>query len=193
MDRLTNDEIRNLVCQTYFMDRSDRMVVDLLNHYAFVLHENLSDLTDDDIEKARNFADNYLKEDWKWEVYDQRFNYFVNQQRFKAITSNDYNNLEKKAYDVIYFVNNVMGVNDWNFKIYYSVDHDDCLLLSKPDIDGCYLNIDLVYNYEMDSLKANKIKITDEMEELGIIYPNCYKIKKSKTKNVVDSDIDIKI
>ena len=193
MDRLTNDEIRNLVCQTYFMDRSDRMVVDLLNHYAFVLHENLSDLTDDDIEKARNFADNYLKEDWKWEVYDQRFNYFVNQQRFKAITSNDYNNLEKKAYDVIYFVNNVMGVNDWNFKIYYSVDHGDCLLLSKPDIDGCYLNIDLVYNYEMDSLKANKIKITDEMEELGIIYPNCYKIKKSKTKNVVDSDIDIKI
>lgn len=175
------------------MDRNDRMVVDLLNHYAFVLHENLSDLTDEDIELARNFANSYLKEDWKWEVYDQRFIFFVNQQRFKAITNNDYNNLEKKAYDVIYFVNNVMGVNDWNFKVYYSVEHDDCLLLSKPDKDGCYLNIDVVYNYETDSLKANKIKITDEMEELGIIYPNCHKIKKSSSKSVDDSDIDIKI
>ena len=86
-----------------------------------------------------------------------------------------------------------MGADDWKFKIYYSVEHDNCLLLSKPDKNDCYSDIDIVYNYEFDNLTVNKIKITDEMEELGVIFPNCYKIKKADLKTDDDFDIDIKV
>ena len=66
IEKFTNDEIRKLVSETYFMDRTDRMTIDLLNHYAFVLHENVSDITDEEIEIARNYAESYLAKSSFW-------------------------------------------------------------------------------------------------------------------------------
>ena len=65
IDRLTNKEIKEIIEKTHFMDVRDRMAIDVLHQYAFVLHENLSDLTDEEINKARDYVDSLDKTKYK--------------------------------------------------------------------------------------------------------------------------------
>ena len=58
------------------MDRTDRMTIDLLNHYAFVLHEDVNQLTDEEIDVARNYAESYLEKNSFWESYNDDFKLF---------------------------------------------------------------------------------------------------------------------
>ena len=173
------------------MDRSDRMVVDLLGHYAFVLHEDIMELSDEEIQLARNFADNYLEKNWKWKSYNSEYELFVNHQIFKAITNCDYSCLEDKLYKEISSINNIMGISDWNFKVYYSLDYENNLLLSKPDEYGinCYINI--IYDIRNETLSACNIKVTDDMKELGDINYTHYVFDNLKLTSDVDGDIKI--
>lgn len=154
------------------MDRNDRMIIDLLNSYAFVLHENINDLTDKEINDARNFAQKHLNNSYKWKMYDSAFELFVNKQRFEAITNTDYDLLEKNLYNKICSINNLMNIYDWDFDIYYDIDYEDSLLLSRNNNIEYNSNIDLIYNIKNKSLCKCDIKISDEMYKLGNIYYN---------------------
>lgn len=119
---MTNDEMRHLVGETYFMDIEDRMTLDLLNHFAFVLHEDVTELTDEEIELTRNFARKYLSKNYKWKTYVPEFNYFANRQRFEAIMGYIYEPVEKELFDKISAINSDCNIIDWNFDVYFGVD-----------------------------------------------------------------------
>ena len=156
------------------MDRTDRMTIDLLNHYAFVLHENVSDLTDEEIEVARNYAKSYLAKSSFRESYEDDFKLFVNRQKFKAITNNDYNSIEKLIYQVVRDINDMVNIDDWEFDIYYSVDYENKILLSRLNKDGYYEKIDLAYDIVDRSFGSFDVPISDDMDKLGNINYNSY-------------------
>ena len=156
------------------MDRTDRMTIDLLNHYAFVLHENVGDLTDEEIDIARNYADNYLLRHHNWKVYDPDFKLFINRQSFKAETNFDYIELEKLMYQIIKEINDLVNIQDWELDIYYSSDYEDKLLLSRINNDGYQEKIDLTYDINTRSFNSCNIPISDEMCKLGNINYNSY-------------------
>lgn len=153
------------------MDPIDRMTIDLLNHYAFTLHEDVTNLTDDEINKAKEFATNYLNNKFKWKDYDPKFSLFVNEQVFNAITNNDFSQIKTDLYQKILSLNKLMNVYDWFFDIYYDVDMPECVLLSKrssfPD------RIDLTYNFNDKTFRNVYKKITNEMYKLGHLYYDC--------------------
>ena len=96
------------------MDVRDRMAIDVLHQYAFVLHENLSDLTDEEINKARDFVDSLDKTKYKEVIYDDELIYFSNQQIFGATSNYDYKDIEKHLYDQIESINNAFNVDNWH-------------------------------------------------------------------------------
>ena len=156
------------------MERIDRMTIDLLNHYAFVLHEDVNDLTDEEIDDARNYAKKYLLKQTNWKDYDIDFELFVNRQKFKAITNNDYDSLEKLIYQVVKEINDMVNIDDWEFDIYYSVDYENKLLLSRLNKDGYYEKIDLAYDIVDRSFGSFDATISDDMDKLGNINYNSY-------------------
>jgi len=174
IEKYTNEEIRELVSKTYFMDRIDRMTLDLLNHYAFVLHENVSDITDEEIKLARNYAEKYLEKNDFWQEYNEDFKLIVNRQCFKAITNNDYETLEKLIYQVVKEINDMVNVDDWEFDIYYSVDYNNKLLLSRLNKDGYQEKINLIYDIDDKQFDSCDIPISNDMEKLGNINYNSY-------------------
>ena len=156
------------------MDRTYRMTFDLLNHYAFVLHENVSELTDEEIETARNYAESYLEKRNSWNDYKEDFKLFVNKQKFKAITNQDYDSIEKLIYQVVRDINDIVNIDDWEFDIYYSVDYENKILLSRLNKDGYYEKIDLAYNIIDRSFGSFEMPITDDMDKLCNINYNSY-------------------
>lgn len=174
MEKLTNEEIKELINKTYFMEREDCMTIDLLNGYAFVLHENINDLSDEDINVARNYAKEYLSKQSNWKDYNLDFKLFVNRQKFKAITHNDYELIEKLIYQVVKDINDMVNIDDWEFEIYYSVDYDNKILLSRKNKDGIYEKIDLNYDINNRTFSSCNIAISDEMDKLGNINYNSY-------------------
>lgn len=174
IERLTNNEIRKLVSTTYFMDRIDRMTIELLNHYAFVIHEDVKKLTDKEIETARNYAENYLTESVHWKTYNSDFEFFVNRQKFNAMTNNDYNELEKLMYQVIRDINDINDIDDWKFDIYYGVDFGNKLLFARINDDEYKERIDLIYNIDTRTFSTSDIALSEDMYKLGTIDYNSY-------------------
>lgn len=164
------------MAETYFMNPEDRMIIDLLHQYAFVLHEDVKDLTDEEIDFARNFATKYLEKNTHYKRYDQDFTKFVNKQTFKALTNQDYELIEKEIYQKVLEVNNLVNIYDWDIDIYYDIDYGDKLLLSRINKDGYHDKINLIYNFKYKSFCSCNIKISDEMYELGNIHYNSYSI-----------------
>jgi len=156
------------------MDRTDRMTIDLLNHYAFVLHENVNELTDEEIDVARDYAESYLLRHHNWKSYDYDFTLFVNRQTFKAETNYDYIELEKLMYQVIKEINDLVNIQDWELDIYYSCDYDNKILLSRIKNDGYQEKIDLIYDINNRTFNSCDISISDEMCKLGNINYNSY-------------------
>lgn len=156
------------------MDPIDRMTIDLLNHYAFTLHEDVTNLTDDEINKAKEFATNYLNNNFKWKDYDPKFSLFVSEQTFNAITGNDFSQIKVDLYQKILSLNNLMNVYDWFFEIYYDIDIPDCLLLSKRS--SFPERIDLTYNFKDKVFRNFEKEITNEMYKLSHLYYDCMNV-----------------
>ena len=166
------------------MDRIDRMTIDLLNHYAFVIHEDVNNLTDEEIEVARSYAENYLIRATHWKKYDPDFNLFVNRQCFNAMTNSNYNELEKLLYQVIKDVNDLVNIDDWEFDIYYSVDYGNKLLLSRLNKDVFKEKIDLIYNIDNRTFGESDIPLSSEMNKLGTINYNSYSFYELYNVNI---------
>lgn len=156
------------------MNQVDRMTVDLLNNYAFILHENLEDITDKEINKARNFANEYLKNNSKWKHYNYHLQLFINRQKFEAMTNNDYDLLRINLCETICQLNNLFNIYDWNFDIFYNIDYSDYLLLSKSQ-DGY---IELMYNIRNNSFSKCHIQLSNDMYKLGNINYYDFKIEQ---------------
>jgi len=183
IDRLTNKEIKNIIEQTHFMDIRDRMAIDVLHQYVFVLHENLSDLTDEEINKARDYVDSLNKTKYKEVTYDDELIYFSNQQIFGATSNYNYEDVERRLYKQIESINNAFGVNDWHFVLYYDMCEPDLIYLKHKNQ---YL-MTIKYNMKDMSISSCEKLINDDMINVGYIYNN-YCIEKD-----IDSMDDIKI
>lgn len=156
------------------MDLYDRITIDLLNHYAFVLHENVTDLTDEEVDVARKFATDLSKKTYKYKTYTDEFVKFANKQNFKGLTKFDYESLEKDLYLKIDSANSLLNIYDWCFKIYHIVDYNDYLLLGTNGEYGYVEKIKLRYNIKTGALSSCDIEYSDEMMELGRIYHRKY-------------------
>lgn len=152
------------------MDVRDRMAIDVLHQYAFVLHENLSDLTDEEINKARDFVDSLDKTKYKEVIYDDELIYFSNQQIFGATSNYDYKDIEKHLYDQIESINNAFNVDNWHFVLYYDMSEPDTLYLKHKNQ---YL-MTIKYNMKDMSISNCEKLIHDDMINVGYIYNNCY-------------------
>lgn len=180
---MTNDEMRHLVGETYFMDIEDRMTLDLLNHFAFVLHENVTELTDEEIELTRNFARKYLSKNYKWKTYVPEFNYFANRQRFEAIMGYIYEPVEKELFDKISAINNDCNIIDWNFDVYFGVDYENCLLLARKFNNDGNEKISLIYDIYKKSFTSCDIEISCDFDLVGNIFKHDLNtIEKIKNK-----------
>lgn len=156
------------------MDRVDRMTIELLNHYAFVIHEDVKKLTDKEIEIARNYAENYLTESVLWKTYNSDFEFFVNRQKFNTMTNNDYNELEKLMYQIIRDINDINDIDDWKFDIYYNVDFGNKLLFARINDDEYKERIDLIYNIDTRTFSTSDIALSEDMYKLGTIDYSSY-------------------
>lgn len=63
--KLTNDEIKKIVSETCFINLEDKMTVDLLNEYVNVVHKDIAELTDNEINEVREFSNDYLSNDFQ--------------------------------------------------------------------------------------------------------------------------------
>lgn len=172
--QITNDKIRKLVSETYFINKVDRMTIDLLNQYAFILHENIQELKDEEINIARNYAENYLKKSNNWKYYDTSFELFVNKQSYQSMTDNNYELLEKDIFEEISKINNLINIDNWEYCIYYNTSYHNKLLLSKLNEKGYHDKISLIYDIENKLLNPCNIKLTKEMNKLSRIYQYYY-------------------
>ena len=174
IERLSNEKIREYIDKAYYMKKSDRMLIDILLEYAFIMHEDLKDITDDEIAIARNYAESYLENKDFWKNYNSDFELFVNRQKFQFMTDNDYESIEKLIYQVVKEINDLVDIYDWDLDIYYSVDYENKLLLSRLNKDGYYEKIDLIYDFVDRSFSPCDILISDDMDKLGNINYNSY-------------------
>ena len=156
------------------MNLDDRMVIDLLNHYAFILHEDVTKVTDEEIEVARDFAHKYLKDEYKYMFYDDKFKSFVNRQRFKAISGQEYELCEKELYKKINQINTLLDMYNWRFNIYYDIDYDNYLFLGTMDDKSQFEKITLKYDIKTGDISKCNLDVSDKMVELGNIYYNYY-------------------
>ena len=67
--KLTNDEIKKIVSETCFINLEDKMNVDLLNEYVNIVHKDIAELTDNEINEVREFSNDYLSNDFQWKDY----------------------------------------------------------------------------------------------------------------------------
>lgn len=171
---IINSEIRELVSRIYNLDKVDLMTIDLLSKYAFLLHDDIHDLTDDEINDARKFAITFLKSSNKWLEYNDKFKIFVNNHNFKSINNYDYKLLEKELYDKVLELNNLVNNYDWSFDIYFNADYDNKLFLSRINNNEYNNKINLSYDYKNKTFSKCDITLSDEMEKLGNIHYNYY-------------------
>lgn len=90
------------------------------------------------------------------------------------MTDNDYESIEKLIYQVVKEINDLVDIYDWDLDIYYSVDYENKLLLSRLNKDGYYEKIDLIYDFVDRSFSPCDILISDDMDKLGNINYNSY-------------------
>lgn len=69
------------------MDSVDRITINLLNNYTFVLHEDVSYIANEENEVVRKFVEEYLKKIINGKIMIQIF-LFVNTQIVNAIIDN---------------------------------------------------------------------------------------------------------
>lgn len=152
------------------------MTINLLSRYAFILHENINDITDKEIDTARDFVSDYLKRNSFLKNYDKDFDLFANKQKFKVITSYDYDSIEKLIYQVIKEINDLVNIYDWEFDIYYNSDYKNTIFLSRLNNNGDCEKIDLTYNINDKTFCSVDKPITQEMNKLGSINYNSYSL-----------------
>lgn len=157
------------------MNIEDRITIALLNHYAFVIHENITDLTNEEIDTAREFA---MTLNGKYVEYSDAFKSFANQQRFKATTNKDYNVLMEDIFCQLNATHSLLNIYDWKYRVFYDLDYENYLLLAKEDEYGCVNKIDLQYNIQTGVLSKSNIKDNIYiMEKLGELHHNSYDIE----------------
>lgn len=175
------------------MNPEDRMTIELLNNYAYVLHEDVTKITNREIDKARNFATEYIKNSYVYKEYNPQFESFVNKQRFFAITSFDYDILEKNLYDTLKHVNDAFNINNWNFHVYYDADYSDYFLLGNVDENGIVDGLKLKYNIKTEEISKCDIPISSYTLIMGNL---CYHtidlkdISKLSQKNDIQATLE---
>lgn len=158
------------------MEISDRMTIDLLSHYAYVLHEDVTKLTDYEIDVARKFAVGFTKNNYKYKEYTSDFNNFVDKQIYKAITKYDYEKLEKELFDEIKLCNDLVGINNWEYSIYSNYDYDDYLFIETKNNKSNTFKIR--YNIKNKSIENCNIENSLDFNLMGIIYDNSYDLEE---------------
>lgn len=159
-----NDAIRHLLDNSYFMDPVERLTYKLLLNYAFVLHEDVTKVTDEEIEEARIFAKKYLKEKGLSNFLDLDMKMFVNQQTLKAITDINY----KKIEDSI--IKKMAEKTNQNFylKIYIDTNNYDKMIVIQTTYEIHSRNY-YIYDLATGDLTLSKKRINEKNPNLDIL------------------------
>jgi len=158
------------------MEISDRMTLDLLSHYAYVLHEDVTKLTDTEIDEARKFATEFTKNNYKYKEYTSDFNKFVDKQIYKAITEYDYEILEKEIFDEIKLCNDLVGINNWRHSIYSNYDYDNYLFIETKNNKSNTFKIR--YNIKNKSIENCNIENSSDFNLMGTIHNDSYTLEE---------------
>lgn len=159
-----NDVIRNLLDNSYFMDPVERLTYKLLLNYVFVLHEDVTKVTDAEIEEARTFAKEYLKEKGLFNFLDLDMKMFVNQQTLKAITDINY----KKIEDTIIKKLTEKTNQDFYVKLYIDTNNYDKMIVIQTTYQIHSKNY-YVYDLATGDFTLSEKRINEKNPNLDIL------------------------
>ena len=148
-----NEIIRTLIDKSYFMNPVERLTYRLLSHYAFVLHDNPSDITDIEINEARQFALKYVERHNNKlpQILDKESKEFVNKVILKTTTDINFDELVIKLLDKLknddYFI-------EFNF---YNDSNYDRIVIEK------YINDDIVPNFYIYDIGSKRLSFHEGM------------------------------
>lgn len=158
-----NDLIRNLLDKSYFMDMIERLTYRMLLKYAFVLNEDPSKITDNEIQTAREFAKDYISEKKTLPSNtDEELDIFINNQIFKATTGLEYADIQNHLKDVL---NNAI-FDSSSFEI-YSYDSNSNYLIGKNTTN--YDSKAPYFSYDITNKKFESINEKIDPKELNLL------------------------
>ncbi len=129
-----NNEIRKLLGLSYFMQPEERLTYTLLLHYSYVLHEDVTKVSDEEIQKARDFSKLYLDNHRILpNDIDSELQSFVNKQVLKAITGMNFddikNEMAKKIYDDLSISNCIGNLKKASLDYYFDTNNYDSIII----------------------------------------------------------------
>jgi hypothetical protein len=154
-----NDVIRTLLDNSYFMQPVERLTYRMLQHYAFVLNENPSQISDAEIQKARDYAKEYLKNNDMPSDINEEIELFINKERFLAITNIDYDSIKdtiKEDFSTVF--DNDCYDND----VYFDEDND--IIVKQTDKIGS-----VMYCYDLEERDITLITKRYSDDELTLL------------------------
>ena len=167
-----NNEIRKLLGLSYFMQPEERLTYTLLLHYSYVLHEDVTKVSDEEIQKARDFSKLYLDNHRILpNDIDSELQSFVNKQVLKAITGMNFddikNEMAKKIYDDLSISNCIGNLKKASLDYYFDTNNYDSIIIkvynNKKSIFYIYdANINMLSRTKYNDYLLNKKDILEK-------------------------------
>lgn len=153
-----NNEIRKLLGLSYFMQPEERLTYTLLLHYSYVLHEDVTKVSDEEIQKARDFSKLYLDNHRILpNDIDSELQSFVNKQVLKAITGMNFddikNEMAKKIYDDLSISNCIGNLKKASLDYYFDTNNYDSIIIK---VSNNNKSIFYIYDANINMLSRTK-------------------------------------
>ena len=164
-----NEEIRKLLGLSYFMQPEERLTYRLLLHYAFILHEDVTKISDEEIERARNISRAYFQNHRILpKDIDNELQEFINKEILRAIANINFDDLK----------------NEIAKKVYNDLTMSNCI--------GNLKKASIIYYIDSNNYNSIIIKVSNKRKAAFYIYDiGMNTISKIKHNNLSLNRIDI--
>lgn len=96
--------------------------------------------------------------------------YFVEQQVFNYIYSQNYNNIKSDLYKNLYLINEYADNKNWKYAIFFNIQNDlDCLYIGKENSNGKLNELSMRYDFQNQTISFVNIEINDDYNKLDEI------------------------
>lgn len=159
------------------MEPVERLTYELLLNYAFTLHENPASVTDEEIQRARDFADEYLKDNPMPNNKTLEMRGFINKQVIEATSGSEYENL------LDHIVKLVLDPNDENLLLHLYLDANDLdkIIVKKIHIvftNDINFNVTDIERYSYDIVTGKIKPFEGKLNYKDYLYLDTKSVKK---------------
>lgn len=147
-----NKIIRSLLDNSYFMEPVERLTYRLLLHYAFIVNDDPSKISDNVIQKARDFAVVYVNKYYNVlpDTLDEAMHRFVNKEIMKYTTGIEFDDIKM---DIINKLSNNLPESDCYITFFLDDDSYDNIIIKSVSYEEKKLDF---YIYNLIDKSINK-------------------------------------